>query len=222
MSSPFPVARSWIPVACAALLALVATAPRAAAQDTDPLAKLDATSRFAVEAIMDSARVDGLPVAALRSKALEGVAVHADDRRIVSVVHGLFSSMREARSVLGPVNDPDLEAAAEVLSAGVKPEALTSFRDAPRARPLASAFTVLVDLVTRGVPRDDATSAIVKLWRSGARDADFYGLWNSVKSDILEGLNPGAALQNRVREFPGRAPGNTLTPPTGQPESPSS
>lgn len=216
------LARTWSTVACAALLALVSFAPRAAAQDTDPFARLEPSSRFAVEAIIDSARVAGLPAAALRSKALEGIAVHADDRRIVSVVHDLFRSMRDARAVLGPVSDPDLEAAAEVLSAGVKPEQLSVFRDAPRARPLASAFTVLVDLVTRGVPRNDATSAIVKLWRSGARDADFYGLWNSVKSDILEGLNPGAALQNRVREFPGRAPGNTSTPPTGQPESPSS
>jgi hypothetical protein len=209
-------------VACAGLLALVVLPPRAAAQDTDPFSRLDPASRFAVESIIDSARVAMLPAAALRSKALEGIAVHADDHRIVSVVHDLFRYMRDARAVLGPVNDPDLEAAAEVLSAGVNPEQLKVFRNAPRGRPLASPFTVLVDLVTRGVPRNDATSAIVKLWRGGARDADFYGLWNSVKSDILEGLNPGAAMQNRVRDFPGRAPGNTVTPPTGQPESPSS
>jgi hypothetical protein len=40
-------------------------------------------------------------------------------------------------------------------------------------------------------------------------------LWNAVQTDIIKGLNPGAALQNRIREAPGRPASNKATPPEG-------
>jgi hypothetical protein len=72
--------------------------------------------------------------------------------------------------------------------------------------------------MARGVPTEDASSAISKLWQDGADDATFVSLWNNVQSDILRGLNPGTALQNRIREAPssGRAPPSKGQPPEGQ------
>ena len=204
----------------AVLIACLAT--HAVAQGSDPLAKLDPTSRFAVEAMIDSARAAGLPWSVLRSRALEGVAKNVDNRRIVSAVRERLAHLRDARAVLGQVGDDELAAAAEVLEGNkVKPEQLLPFRSTQRGRSPLLALTVLGDLVTRGVPRDEALSAITKFWQGGAGDADFMGLFRGVESDILQGLNPGAALQNRIREFPGRAPSNIKpTPPAGEPETP--
>jgi len=193
-------------------------APGLVAQDPDPFAKLDPNSRFAVEAIIDSAQVAGLPWRNLRSRALEAIAKKVDSRRIVAAVRTRFTTLKEARAALGSVGDGELGAAAAVIEVGVKPEQLTALRNPPRGRSPLAALTVLGDLITREVPRDEAISAITKLWQEGRTDADFMGLFHGVESDILQGLNPGAALQNRIREFPGRA-GIKPAPPAGEPET---
>ena len=64
------------------------------------------------------------------------------------------------------------------------------------------AFVVWTDFLERTVPSEDAFSAITKLWQDGADDETFYSLWTNVQSDISQGLNPGTALQNRIRETP--------------------
>jgi hypothetical protein len=204
----------------AVLIACLAT--RAAAQVSDPFVKLDPASRYAVESMIDSARVAGLPWKVLRSRTLEGIQKKVDSRTIANAVRERFIHLRDARAVLGGVDDDELAAAAEVLEGNrVKPEQLVPFRNPPRDRSPLLALTVLGDLVTRGVPREEALSAITKFWQGGAKDDDFMGLFRGVESDILQGLNPGAALQNRIREFPGRAPsGIKPTPPAGEPETP--
>ena len=192
----------------ASALALVFGATRAVAQDAvvDPFAKLDPASRYAIELMIDSAKTAGLPDDALRSRALEGIAKKADSKKIVTLVRTRLGHLRDARALLGPVGPDDLKAAAAVLEAGVKPEQLAPFKNPPPKRSLVAPLTVMGDLVTRGVPKDEASSAIVKLWQGGAEESDFMGLFHGVESDILQGLNPGAALRNRVRDFPGRAP----------------
>ena len=96
---------------------------------------------------------------------------------------------------------------------------LSQFRTRVKNRSDLQALTIWAALMARGVPTEDASSAISNLWRDGADDATFVSLYNSVQSDILRGLNPGTALQNRIRETPGRAPPNKGTPPEGQQES---
>ena len=194
------------PLLWTALAVCVAGASRAVAQQPDPLVKLDPASRFAIEAMIDSAQVAGLPWRVLLGRAQEGIAKKADNRRIVAAVRERLARLRDARAMLGAVGDQDLGAAAAVLEAGVKPEQLAPLKNPPRGRSLLTALTVLGDLVSKGVPRDEASSAIVKLWQGGAADADFMGLFRGVERDILQGLNPGAALQNQIRQLPGRAP----------------
>jgi len=198
----------------AGALVLLSALP-ATAQDPDPLAKLEPKSRFAIEMIIDSAEAAGVPSRPLLSKALEGIAKKADDRKIVTLVRKKFELLQTARATLGSVDDEELNAAASVIEAGAKPDQLAPFRVRQRGRSDLEAFTVWADFLARGIPKDEASSAITKLWRDGADDITFHSLWNNVQSDILQGLNPGAALQNRIRESPGRAPTTTGKPPEG-------
>lgn len=204
----------------AAALALAVAIPLRA-QDTEPdrLSRLDVGSRYAIELLVDSANSEGLPVRPLRLKAYEGISKKADSRQIVAAVRRELLALRVARLQLGDVDDEELEAAAAVVEAGAKPAQLSQFRNRVKNRSDLQALTIWAALMARGVPTEDASSAISNLWRDGADDATFISLYNSVQSDILRGLNPGTALQNRIRETPGRAPPNKGTPPEGQQES---
>jgi len=200
-----------------AALPLLVISASARAQDPEPdrLAKLDVKTRGAVELLLDSASAEGLPTQPLRSIAYLGISRKADSRQIVAAVHKKLIALRTARAVLGRVDTLELDAASSVLLAGAKPSQLEAFKNRQRGRSDLSAFTVWADLISRGVPGEDASSAIAKLWEEGADDATFLSLWNNVQSDILRGLNPGTALQNRIREAPGRAP-TTKGPQTPQ------
>jgi hypothetical protein len=202
----------------AATLFCVSVSP-VVAQEPDALSKLDQNSRFAIDLLIDSARVAGLPTGPLLSKALEGINRKAENKKIVQVVRRKLANLRTAREVLGSVPDDELDAAATVLDAGAKPAQLSVFRQRQKGRSDVQAFVYWADLIARGVPSEDASSAITKLWQEGADDATFESLWKSVNTDILQGLNPGAALQNRIRETPGRAPPSKPTPPEGQQEN---
>src|SRR5437764_1845439 len=119
-------------VVLSSLVLLSAAAAAAAAQDTtarvgdlDPLARLSEGSRYQVELLLDSAKVAGLPTTPLESKALEGIAKHADGRRIVAEVRKVFRSLRDARAVLGPsASGDELNAAAGAARMGVTPAEL--------------------------------------------------------------------------------------------------
>ena len=205
----------------ATALGLAATLPLAA-QDPDKLDKLDQTSRFAVDQAIDSANAMGLPGYYLRSTALQGIALHADPKKIVAAVRLDFNYLKTAHAALGTASAEELIAGAAVLHAGAKPTQLAPFRARQKGRSDIQAFTVWADLMTRNVPSEEASSAITKLWQDGADDDTFVGLWNAVQSDIIKGLNPGAALQNRIRETPGRPTPNKVTPPEGPQENQSS
>lgn len=209
--------RRLVPALAAGSLLTVAAVP-GRAQDPNPLAKLDVTTRNTIDILIDSAVAASLPTRPLLSKAMEGVSKKADSRRIVDAVRKQLLYLRTAHSVLGDVNEEELTAAAAVLEAGGRPGQLENFRARPRSRNDLEAFTVWADFLARGVPKDEASSAITKLWQDGADDATFRSLWNNVQTDILQGLNPGTALQNRIRENPGRAPATPGKPPEGPQE----
>jgi hypothetical protein len=194
----------------------------AAAQDVqpEPLSRLDARYRIQIDALIDSARQAGLPWGAVRSKALEGVNLKADAPRIVIVVRQYYASLVKSRAVLGPLSDTDIETGASALSAGLRPEDLALFRPAVAGRSPAHALVYLSDLISarHGVPREDAVTAFAKLWKDGAGDSDFDGLWRGIDQDILSGVNPKAALQNRVRSLPARS----VRPPEQDEENPHS
>jgi hypothetical protein len=195
---------------CSALLALASSLALGLplhAQQRDPLARLDSASRRIVEALIDSARVAGLPTRQLVSIAQEGVSKHVDTGRVLSAVRTVLLDLREARSSLGANASPDeLDAAAAALQAGIPPAALTELQGARHGKPMTVALVVLADLVTRGVPREIASSAIQQLSMGGAADGDLLALSHGVQQDILSGAAPGDALRQRVRQIPVKLP----------------
>jgi hypothetical protein len=208
--------RCTLRAALAACCVLLLPAATSTAQEPQLLSRLDPSSRYAIEVLLDSAARLGLPPEALLSKTLEGISKGAPAPRIVQVVKKYFAALKCARSTLGTDSSVDeLSAAAGALQAGVDPKTITNLRSS-RKGSILTPLVVLADLVSRGVPQDDASTAIVGMSQKGAVDSDFMGLRRGVEQDILGGSPPGAALDRRAREFPGRAPpaGGRITPPT--------
>lgn len=211
---------------CALMLALLLPASARAQDETrarslDPLSRLDPAYRYAVEVLLDSARLSGLPTNPIESKALEGIAKNRNGRQIVIATRDVYRSLVRSRAALGPsATAAELTAGANALRVGitsVELAHLASTRDA--GKELTMPLVVLSDLVTRGVARDTASQTIFQLWQKGAADEDFLGLWRGVERDIVSGTDPGVALMNRAREVPNRGPPPT-TPPGARSENP--
>ena len=209
--------RSRVVLRAAAVLAAAVHPLALVAQDPDPLSRLDPNTRFVVEVIIDSARVAGVPTRPLLLKALQGAAYHADNKHIIAAVRSVFHAELDVRVALGSaLNESEWAAAVSALQSGVPLEALAKFRGERSGKPLTRALVVLTDLIQRGVPIPEASSAIMQLWQRGAGDGDFHGLWKNVEQDILSGQNPGTALEQRMREIPARVTPGTKIPPTSQ------
>ncbi|HET9423789.1 MAG TPA: hypothetical protein VFO55_00350 [Gemmatimonadaceae bacterium] len=196
-------------------LLLVAALSGAAAQDyqPDPLSRLDVHSRRQIQNLIDSARLADLPWNALRLKAIEGANKKVEGKRVLAVVREYYKSLTLSKSALGPLASPEeIETGASVLAARVSPEDLGRFRVTQNGRSPMRPLVYLADLIDKhNVPREDAIEAFSRLWKDGAADSDFDGLWRLVDQDILSGVNPRSALQSRMRSLPPR-----LSKPPGE------
>jgi hypothetical protein len=205
-------------LAGSALLVVAALSSVGAQQDfqPDPLSRLDIQSRRQIQNLIDSARLADLPWTVLRLKAIEGANRKIEGRKVVSVVRDLYKSLVVSKAALGPLaSAEDIETGASVLAARVSPEDLAKFRVSTAGRSPMRALVYLADLIDKhNVPRDDAIDAFTRLWKDGAADSDFDGLWRLVDQDILSGVNPRSALQSRMRSLPPRVskpPGDQST-----------
>ena len=209
--------RTFVGALALTSVALAATAGAQDALPVSPLSRLAPGTRYSYELILDSARKMGIPTARLESRALEGIAKRAVDRRILDAVRNEFRALREARVALGPkASDDELGAAASALRVGITAGELSQLSRSRQGR-LTVPLVVLVDLVSRAVPKDTAYQTIFSLYRAGAGDEDFHGLWRGVERDIVSGTDPGVALLNRAREIPARGP-PPVSPPSGRPD----
>jgi len=175
------------------LLAAMLVAGRAAGQQTDPrLERLDATTRAAVAALVDSAGRALLPTEPLVQRALEGATKRASGELIVAAVRRFAAELGHARDALGSTASPaELSAGAAALHAGASPTVLARLRQA-RREPLTMPLAVLADLVASGVPVDSAAAAVLAL-AARARDADLVEFRRAVERDIALGAPPAAA-----------------------------
>ena len=188
-------------------LAGAAIAP-VGAQDPRIGNRLDAPSRTAITALVDSARAQGLPVAPLMEKVDEGMAKGADGPRIVAAVRSLALEMASAHRALGTVATVDeIKAAASAMHAGVPAVELGKLKkQSGLRRSLTLPFTVLADIVSRGVPVETAARAIRSLMGAGARDADLNTFQRNVRVDIEQGAPPAAAVETRAKAVPATKP----------------
>ncbi len=175
------------------LLAAMLVAGRAAGQQTDPrLERLDAATRPAVAALVDSAGRALLPTEPLVQRALEGATKRASGELIVAAVRRFAVELGHARDALGSTASPaELSAGAAALRAGASPTVLARLRQA-RREPLTMPLAVLADLVASGVPVDSAAAAVLAL-AARARDVDLVEFRRAVERDIALGAPPAAA-----------------------------
>lgn len=195
-------------------LALVAAAfGRVEAQDPRIGNRLDAPTRKALTALVDSAKAQGIPVEPLMEKVYQGLAMGADGARIVTAVRSLTLEMANAQRALGTVATADeLKAAASAVHAGVPAVELGKMKkQSGLRRSLTLPFTVLADIVSRGVPVHTAVNAIRSLVGAGARDRDISEFQRNVRVDVEKGAPPAAAAETRAK-------GAVTTTPAARPE----
>lgn len=184
-----------------AVALLVIPASRADAQDAR-LNRLEARTRTAVVAVIDSAVDAGLPAALrrnLESEALRLAAHRQSSGVIISRVRDQAERLQIARLALGESSITDVESGAAALAAGVDAATLVQLR---RARPdssVAVALVVLADLVYRGVPADTASGLILAVAGSRTGDSVFHELRTTVAQDITSGKTPLYAAETRTR-----------------------
>ncbi|MEO5818102.1 MAG: hypothetical protein ABIT20_22725 [Gemmatimonadaceae bacterium] len=173
----------------------------AGAQDPRTGPKLDNPTKVAVLAIIDTARAQGIPVEPLMEKMYEGASKGAEGPKIVAAVRNLALEMSIAHSALGAVASTDeIKAAASAMHAGVPAVELGKMKkQSGLRRSLTLPFTVLADIVSRGVPVGTAANAIRSLVGAGAKDKDINDFQRNVKEDIQQGAPPAAAAETRAK-----------------------
>lgn len=173
----------------------------AGAQDPRTGPKLDDPTKVAIRAIVDSARAQGIPVEPLMEKMYEGMGKGADGSKIVAAVRNLALEMASAHRALGAVASTDeIKAAASAMHAGVPAVELGKMKkQSGLRRSLTLPFTVLADIVSRGVPVSTAANAIRSLMGAGAKDKEINDFQRNVKEDIQQGAPPAAAAETRAK-----------------------
>jgi hypothetical protein len=181
---------------------------QAGAQDPRIGNRLDAPSITALRALVDSARAQGLPIEPLVEKMNEGVAKGADGPLIVTAVRKLTLEMASAHRALGTIATADeLKAAASAMHAGVPAVELGKMKkQSGLRRSLTLPFTVLADIVSRGVPVEAGVNAIRSLVGAGAKDEDLSKFQRNVSVDIEKGAPPAAAAETRAKAVPATKP----------------
>ena len=200
-------ARTPFAIIFALALLAVASSPlgaqaRTASAESRLAARLDAETRQAVVAIVESAQRQRLPVEPLVDKALEGASKGAPGPRIVLALRTLAGELGAAREALGrTASDPEVAAAAGALHIGVSGEELAELQKARGRQPITVALGVLSDLVARGVPADSATAAVLTLTEASVDDDELVEFRRSVERDIALGAPPAAAASVRMNAF---------------------
>jgi hypothetical protein len=192
------------PLVAAALLCLVPSVQ--AAQGPPGLERrLDPQTLALVRAIVDSAQADSVPVSALEDKALEGVAKHMPPVRILSAVRQLAAELRDARALLrtaaprAALSDDETIAAADARRRDVPAVELAALRrEVPPATRLVVPYTVLGDLVQRGVPASEAREVIAQLIAAGVPASQIAEIPARMDVGLRVGAPPLDALRNAL------------------------
>jgi hypothetical protein len=189
-------------LAAAAPAAAGAQAPAAGPPVTTPAwlrarldGRFDVRARAALERVIDSALVAGVPAEPLVDKALEGASKGAPTEAVLRAVRGLAGDLTIARQALGANTlVGEMTAGAAALRAGVEPGALRSLRRDRPGQPLVVALGVLTDLIARGVPVDGAARSVLALTKAGIVDEQLVAFRRDVERDIGIGAPPAVAV----------------------------
>lgn len=189
-----------------------------AGQGTGLTARVDAATLREIQPVLEAAARDSLPVSALESKVLEGVAKRRPAEEIGRVVRELAQDFRAARAAIReglpgrPIADGEVVAAALATRQGVAPEVLRALMTSrPDAGSMEIPVTVLTELVRRGVPVADASAAMAHVVRTAVPMQIAAQIPGRVDGALGSGSPPGQALAAALRTLnipapPGRRP----------------
>jgi len=177
-----------------------------------------------VLAVIAAARSDGLPAAALESRALKFAARGIPPRDIERSVRDHADRMRHVRDTLErargrrPGTD-EVEAGAEAMRQGVDGKQVSALaKSAPSGRSLAVPLFVIGSLVERGLPSDSALARVLARLTARASDRDLEGM-AAVARAPGSGQVTGTANRPANPGSPGATPTRppAATPPTTVP-----
>lgn len=193
--------------------------PRATAgQDRDFASSVDAVTLAVVQPILDAATRDSLPVQALRSKVLEGLAKNVRPAQIGQVVAALADEFRSARSALRTGLPPLALGDGEVVAAAMAARQEIGFdvvrallESRPNGGSLEVPVTVLSELVRRGVPVEEAATLMTHVVRTAVPLGLAAQIPGKFDGALGAGRPPAAALVEALRALnipdpPGRDP----------------
>lgn len=207
------------------------------AQAQEPHVRAQLLRRGADQPFADSASAlvaatvrEELPGRPLVNKALEGLAKHVDESRILSVMQALATNLMRGRDALlaSGVTAPtgDLVAAAgEAFNRGMDAEDVRDVvRSAPSTRAASSGLVVASSLTAAGIARHDAVEAVTHAYRSGRSVADVLEMPSAAAAlvargvdmtDVTRRLLEDRDLQDATRATEG--PGAVAQPPANHP-----
>jgi len=181
---------------------LLAAAVPAGAQEARLQSRMNASTYNAVRAIIDSARKAGLPPRPIEDKALEGSSAGAADSVIIATIHAFTTQLGAVSKTLGRrATTDELRAGVGAIDAGVPSRDLMRIHAAadPKERSIATALTVLGDVVVRGVPVATASNLVISLLRARVKDPQLLDFDRAVRLDISHGADPATAASARAK-----------------------
>lgn len=183
------------------VLLVAAVASPGVAQDALLRARMDPETYASVRVLVDSAVKAGLPARPIEDKALEGASAGATGPVIIAAIRAYTRQLGAAYAVLGrDASIDELRAAVGVVDAGVPGRDLARIRaSAEKDRSIATALTVIGDIVVRGVPVATATNLVISLLRARVKDAELLDFDRAVRIDIANGADPATAAAARAR-----------------------
>jgi hypothetical protein len=153
--------------------------------------------------LMSKATEAGVPAALLLECALSQIS-YATPPLVLENVKRRAHVLGRARSTLGAdATHNELTAGADALEAGATASQLGEvWHVSPHGRATTSLLT-LGTLISKGVPTEAATEAVVQRINAGASDAALFALRTEVAADIARGIPPLTALRARIQGFGG-------------------
>jgi hypothetical protein len=184
-----------------AALMLAAAVP-AGAQESRLRSRMDAETYNAVHAIIDSAKKAGLPTRPIEDKALEGVSAGASGPVILVAIRSFTGQLATVSTALGRKSTTaELRAGVGAIDAGVPSRDLVRIQAAadPGDRSIATALTILGDIVMRGVPVPTASNLVISLLKARVKDPQLMDFDRAVRSDIAHDADPATAASARAK-----------------------
>lgn len=194
-------------------LAVALLMPLAAAAQQDPTERLldVLPAEIAADVVtrMGSARSQGLPQAAIANVAMEGIVKGRSGEEVLAAVELLVGDLGRARDALSEsgrtAGEGEIEAAAAAMRMGVDGDAVSALaRSQPSGRSLSVPLLVIGGLAQRGLPSDQALSAVSARLTAQAGDAALLGDFPEVGRELGRAMRPdetGRALAGGFAGF---------------------